>query len=86
MTLKHESLSRINQVKEFQVVVTRDEDGVFVASCPSLPGCHTQGDTVEEALANIQEGIALFIEVLNDDETGDFPVAESWFANVSVTH
>ncbi len=86
MTLKHESLSRINQVKEFQVVVTRDEDGVFVASCPSLPGCHTQGDTVEEALANIQEGIALFIEVLNDDETGDFPVADSWFANVSVTH
>ena len=86
MTLKHGSLFRINQVKEFQVVVTRDEDGVFVASCPSLPGCHTQGDTVEEALANIQEGIALFIEVLNDDETGDFPVADSWFANVSVTH
>ena len=86
MTLKHESLSRIDQVKEFQVVVTRDEDGVFVASCLSLPGCHTQGDTVEEASANIQEGIALFIEVLNDDETGDFPVADSWFANVSVTH
>ncbi len=86
MTLKHESLSRIDQVTEFQVVVTRDEDGVFVASCPSLPGCHTQGDTVEEALANIQEGIALFIEVLNDDETGDFSVADSWFANVSVTH
>lgn len=86
MTLKHEALSRINQVKEFQVVVTRDEDGVFVASCPSLPGCHTQGDTVEEALANIQEGIALFIEVLNDDESVDFPVANSWFANVSLTH
>ncbi len=86
MTLKHEALSRINQVKEFQVVVTRDEDGVFVASCPSLPGCHTQGDTVDEALANIQEGIALFIEVLNDDESVDFPVANSWFANVSLTH
>ena len=86
MTLKHEALSRIDQVKEFQVVVTRDEDGVFVASCPSLPGCHTQGDTVEEALANIQEGIALFIEVLNDDESVDFPVANSWFANVSLTH
>ena len=86
MTLKHEALSLINQVKEFQVVVTRDEDGVFVASCPSLPGCHTQGDTVDEALANIQEGIALFIEVLNDDESVDFPVANSWFANVSLTH
>ncbi|MCY4475718.1 MAG: type II toxin-antitoxin system HicB family antitoxin [Chloroflexi bacterium] len=86
MTLKHEALSRIDQVKEFQVVVTRDEDGVFVASCPSLPGCHTQGDTVEEALANIQEGIALFIEVLNDDESVDLPVANSWFANVSLTH
>ena len=86
MTLKHEALSRINQVKEFQVVVTRDEDGVFVASCPSLPGCHTQGDTVEEALANIQEGLALFIEVLNDDESVDLPVANSWFAIVSLTH
>lgn len=85
MTLKHDSLVRINQVKEFQVVVTRDEDGIFVASCPSLPGCHTQGDTVEEALANIQEGIALFIEVLNDDATDDSPVANSWFANVPVT-
>ncbi len=85
MTLTHDSLVRINQVKEFQVVVTQDEDGVFVASCPSLPGCHTQGDTIEEALANIQEGIALFIEVLNDDETGDSRVAESWFANVPVT-
>ena len=85
MTLTRDSLYRINQVKEFQVVVTRDEDGVFVASCPSLPGCHTQGDTVEEALENIQEGIALFIEVLNDDESGDCPVADSWFANVPVT-
>ena len=85
MTLEQDSLTRINQVKEFQVVVTRDEDGIFVASCPSLPGCHTQGDTVEEALANIQEGIALFIEVLNDDEAGDSPFADSWFAFVPVT-
>ena len=85
MTLERDSLTRIDQVKEFQVVVTRDEDDIFVASCPSLPGCHTQGDTVEEALANIQEGIALFIEVLNDDEPDSSPFADSWFANVSVT-
>ena len=85
MTLTRDSLYRINQVKEFQVVKTRDEDGIFVASCPSLPGCHTQGDTVDEALENIQEGIALFIEMLNDDESSSRPVADSWFANVPVT-
>ena len=85
MTLKHDSLARIDQVKEFQVVVTRDEDGIFVASCPSLPGCHTQGDTIDEALVNIQEGIALFVEVLKDDATGDNTVTDSWFANVPVT-
>ncbi len=77
MTLTHDSLVRINQVKLFQVVITQDEDCVFLASCPSLPGCHTQGDTIGEALANVQEGIALFIEVLNDDETGDSRVADS---------
>jgi predicted RNase H-like HicB family nuclease len=41
------------------------EDGGFVASCPALPGCHSQGETVNEALANIREAITLCLEVLN---------------------
>ena len=45
------------------VTIDRDEDGVWVAECPSIPGCVTQGDTKGEALANIREAIELCIEV-----------------------
>ncbi|MHB8119934.1 MAG: type II toxin-antitoxin system HicB family antitoxin [Methanothrix sp.] len=41
----------------FRVVLVQDEDGGFVVSCPALPGCHSQGDSEEEALENIKEVI-----------------------------
>lgn len=47
---------------EFTVVIETDEDGVFIVSCPALPGCHSQGDTREEAIENIKDAIALHIE------------------------
>ena len=52
-----------------QVLVYPGEDDYWVASCPSLPGCHSQGKTRDEALENIKEAIDLYIEVL--EETGD---------------
>jgi predicted RNase H-like HicB family nuclease len=55
------------RVKMRQVIVYRDEDGNWCASCPSLPGCHSQGDTREEAITNIKEAIALYIEALKAD-------------------
>lgn len=42
------------------------EDGYFVVEVPSLPGCISQGKTREEALANIEEVIALYVEVLQE--------------------
>ena len=42
---------------EFLVTLERDEDDYIVAECPSLPGCVSQGRTVDEALANIEEAI-----------------------------
>ena len=45
------------------VTIDRDEDGVWVVECPSIPGCVSQGDTKEEALANIREAIELCLEV-----------------------
>ena len=45
-----------------KVVVRRGEDGYFVANCPSLKSCWSQGKTREEALENIREAIALFLE------------------------
>lgn len=48
---------------KLQVTLDRDEDGVWVVSCPAIPGCHSQGASREEALANIREAIALCLEV-----------------------
>jgi predicted RNase H-like HicB family nuclease len=45
-----------------KVVVTRGQDGYFVANCPSLKSCWSQGKTREEALENIREAVALFLE------------------------
>jgi predicted RNase H-like HicB family nuclease len=56
-----------------RVVVRRGEDGYFVANCPSLKSCWSQGKTREEALANVREAIELFLEPppseLTQDET-----------------
>ena len=45
------------------VTIDRDEDGVWVVECPAIPGCVSQGQTKEEALANIREAIELCMEV-----------------------
>jgi predicted RNase H-like HicB family nuclease len=47
----------------YQVVLTPGEDGWIVADCPSLPGCVSQGQTRNEALANIKEAMELWLEV-----------------------
>jgi predicted RNase H-like HicB family nuclease len=49
---------------KYRVLIQPDEDGVYVAECPSLPGCISQGKTREEALANIQEAIEGYLESL----------------------
>ena len=50
-----------------QVLIYPGEDGYWVVECPSLPGCISQGRTRLEAIANIKEAIALYIECLEDD-------------------
>lgn len=49
---------------KFQILIQRDEDGKYIASCPAIKGCHSQGDTYEEALENITEAIGLCLEYL----------------------
>ena len=46
----------------FKVVVRQGEDGYFVAHCPSLKSCWSQGKSREEALGNIREAISLYLE------------------------
>ncbi len=50
-----------------QAIIFRGEDGFWVAECPSLPGCISQGETREEAVRNIREAIQLYIETLEED-------------------
>jgi predicted RNase H-like HicB family nuclease len=53
----------LNMVKEFSVVIERDEDGYFVASVPSLRGCHTQARSLDVLMKRIKEAIQLCLEV-----------------------
>jgi len=48
----------------YTVVLEHEADGGYHASCPALPGCHSEGDTVDEAVANMKEAIAAYIESL----------------------
>ncbi|MEX1139689.1 MAG: type II toxin-antitoxin system HicB family antitoxin [Bacteroidota bacterium] len=49
---------------KYRVVLHQDEDGVFVAEVPSLPGCISQGKTRKEAITNIQEAMEGYLESL----------------------
>ncbi len=54
-----------------RALIEQDEDGVYVAEVPTLPGCISQGQTREEAVANIREAIAAYLESL---EAQDDPI------------
>lgn len=53
----------IEMKNQFRVVIERDEDGYFVASVPSLPGCHTQAKTLPELTRRVQDAIRLCLAV-----------------------
>ncbi len=57
-------LARHVSYMKYRVVIEVDEDGIYVASVPSLPGCISQGRTREEALKNIQDAIKGYLESL----------------------
>jgi len=48
--------------KQLPIIVEKGEDGLYVVECPVLQGCYTQGKTIDEALRNIREVIALLLE------------------------
>ncbi len=50
-----------------EVIIYRGEDNFWVAECPSLPGCISQGETKKKAITNIKEAIDLYIDVLKED-------------------
>ena len=52
---------------DIKIRLEKDEDGVYVATCPSLPGCISQGQTEHEAIKNIKEAIKLHLRCLAED-------------------
>ncbi len=57
---------RVTTEREFDVVLEAAEDGGFVVSVPDLPGCWTQGETRDEALANAKEAIVAYLDALDE--------------------
>jgi predicted RNase H-like HicB family nuclease len=51
----------------FKVVLEPSEEGGYTVHVPSLPGCISEGETIEEALSNIEEAIKLYLEPVDDD-------------------
>ena len=51
---------------KYRVFIEQDEDGMFVATCPTLPGCVSQGESRSEAHLNIREAVSLYLESLRE--------------------
>jgi predicted RNase H-like HicB family nuclease len=64
-----------------QIFIYPGEDGYWIAECPSLPGCLSQGKTKEEAIANIKEAIQGYIAALEEDH---IPIPEERFESILV--
>ncbi len=61
----------------FRVIIEQDEDGVFIAECPTLPGCVSQGHSRGEAVENIKEAIAVYVASLEKHgEAVPLPISE----------
>ncbi|MBN2142715.1 type II toxin-antitoxin system HicB family antitoxin [Candidatus Woesearchaeota archaeon] len=52
----------MRKVRNFTVIIEKDEDGVLIGSVPAIKGCYTQGKTMDELLKNVKEAIELCLE------------------------
>ncbi len=59
--------------REFNVVIERDEDGIYIASMPGLQGCHTQAESLDELNVRIKEAIELYLEVKPEEKDEKYP-------------
>jgi len=74
------------KVYDFKVMLEPDEEaGGYVVSCPSLPGCYSQGDTVDEAIANIKEAILLCLEDMGSQNQEIHDSSKTLVADIVVT-
>ena len=69
---------------KYRILIEQDEDGVFVAECPSLPGCMSQGKTRSEAVENIHDAIKGYLESLKKHDEPIPPTIDEEIIEVAV--
>ncbi len=69
---------------KYRILIEQDEDGFYVAECPSLPGCISQGKTRDEAINNIQDAIKGYIESLRKHDEPVPPAIDEEIIEVAV--
>jgi antitoxin HicB len=69
---------------KYRIIIEQDEDGFFVAECPALPGCISQGKTRKEALENIQDAIKGYLESLKKHDEPIPPSIDEEIIEVAV--
>jgi predicted RNase H-like HicB family nuclease len=68
---------------KYRIIIEQDEDGIFVAECPSLPGCISQGKNRDEAVKNIKDAILGYIESLKKHNEAIPPSIEEEMVEVN---
>jgi antitoxin HicB len=72
------------QTMRYRILIEQDEDGIYVAECPSLPGCVSQGQTRKEAVENIQDAIKGYLESLKKHHEPIPPSIEEEIVEVTI--
>ena len=74
------------KVYDFKIMLEPDEEsGGYVVTCPSIPGCYSQGDTIDEAIANIKEAILLCLEDMESQHQEIHDSSKTLVADIVVT-
>ncbi len=68
----------------YRILLTQDEDGIFIAECPSLPGCISQGKTRKEAIENIRDAVCGYLESLKKHNEPISPSIDEEIVEVSL--
>lgn len=69
---------------KYRIIIEQDEDGVYVAECPTLPGCISQGNTRADALVNIRDALKGYLESLRKHDEPIPPSIEEEVVEVSL--
>ncbi len=69
---------------KYRLIIEQDEDGIFIAECPTLPGCLSQGKTRQEAIENIKDAIQGYLESLKKHDEPIPPSIEEEVIEVAI--